>query len=116
MEDLVIFFTTFFKILLLLFAYLPFELHTNGLLLVSRRSCFYSLLFLTLLDYFIYLRIIQMSEYRLERSFLSKISFLSGTLMSRGLTMASIIINIFRRKRLEKVIKLLYSFDQEVNY
>lgn len=115
MEDLVKFFSQFFKILLF-FAYLPFELHTNGHLFISKTSCFCSLLFLTLLDYFIYLRIIHMSEYRLEGSFLSKISFLCGTLMSRGFTMASIITNIYQRKRLEKVIKLLCSFDQEVNY
>jgi hypothetical protein len=57
-----------------------------------------------------------MSEYRLEGSFLSKISFLCGTLMSRGFTMASIVINIWQMRRLEAVIKLMSSFDKEVSF
>lgn len=114
MENLTKFFTPFFKILKI-FGYLPFLILNNGQLRISKSTFIYSLCFLILLDYFLYLRIIHKDEYRLEGSFLSKISFLCGALLSRAFTEIAIISNICQMKRLESLIKLMSRCDKEVS-
>lgn len=77
-----------------IFGFLPFDMQENGKVKVSKIKILYTLILLIILDYFVYLRIMHLDEYRQKGSFLSKISILFGILATEAFIIITVILNI----------------------
>lgn len=97
-----------------MFGFLPFNLQSDGTLKFSRIIFFYSVISVVVSKVFAVLKMIHMDEYRMEGSFISKISFVLANLMSIAFTIISIIMNLIHVDILEAITKTLWAFDNEV--
>ena len=87
----------------------------NGTVKVSKIKILYTLMLLTVLDYFVYLRIEHLDEYRQKGSFLSKISILFGILTTEAFIIITVILNITNHETFGFYMQSIYQFDLKVS-
>jgi len=97
-----------------IFGFLPFYMQENGKVKVSKIKIMYTFILLTILDYFVYLRIMHLDEYRQKGSFLSKISILFGILATEVFIIITVILNITYHETFGYYMQVIYQFDLKV--
>ena len=92
----------------------PFTLQLNGILELSTNKVLYSISILALKIVFIYLRIIHIYEYKLEGSFVSKLTFIFASIATIIFISITIVVNIAFKKFVEDFLRTFWEFDCKV--
>lgn len=113
MQNLLKSFRPFLEILKY-FGYLPFNLQSDGSLKFSVLKTLYSVTLQLILNYFLYLRIKHFDEYRMEGSFISKVSFTFAILTTSLFFTMTVVLNLINREIFDIFLREMLNFDNEV--
>lgn len=97
-----------------LFGFFPYTVKPDGKLEKSLLQVAYIISLFLIMNYFLYLRIIHINEYTQQGSFLAQIATVFIVLLTEFFIFISLILNLLNRKFLEKFLKDLWKFDEEV--
>jgi hypothetical protein len=98
------------------FGFFPYTVKPDGKLEQSWLQVGYIITLFSIMDYFLYLRIIHINEYTQQGSFLAQIATILIVLLIELFILISLILNVVNRSFLEKFLRDLWKFDEEVSF
>lgn len=97
------------------FCYFPFAFNKKYKLRLSKFSILHASINVLIVFYIIKLRISHLSEYQLEGSFVSKITYLVSAALTMSFTILCLVVNILNKKVVEKFFEEFWKFDKIVS-
>jgi len=99
-----------------IFGFLPINVNPiSATTNISKTKLLIAILFLVIFNYFVYLRISNMDNYREEGSFLSKITIAISILLNGAFYLVTVITNTVSRETIGMHMRTLYKFDEKVS-